>query len=221
MADIIIKHGEVKLLDKIIQKNANYFSTEERFKILKNVYSILSQEKADFFWIRKKEQIINTLIDFMDTSNTINLDGFIKFRLKSYVKDLNDVVNKAIDDYMVEKEYDDFIKLLKYFVDMQDSKFSVIHVLIDEHMNYTMLDENKNIIKDDLVEVSGNLDEDFKNEDLLISSLISLSPQKIYFHCPETIINSNLLNTLKNVFGSKLIVCNDFDSMQTSFFYKK
>ncbi len=37
---------------------------------------------------------------------------------------------------MVEKEYNEFIKLLKYFVDVQENKIDEVNIIIDKLGNY-------------------------------------------------------------------------------------
>ena len=43
----------------------------------------------------------------------------------------------------MEREYREFIRLLKYFVDIQDPKFEIIHVVLKPDNKYILLDENK------------------------------------------------------------------------------
>lgn len=45
-------------------------------------------------------------------------------------EDLEAVIDKVVERYMVEKEYDEFINLLKYFVDIQENKIDEVNVII-------------------------------------------------------------------------------------------
>ncbi|WP_051585817.1 putative sporulation protein YtxC [Caldanaerobius polysaccharolyticus] len=211
LADIIIKHWEIKFIDKIIHKNYNYFSSEERFKILKNVYNILSEDNADFYWINKKAEIVNAMLEYFNTSDVLNLKGFVNFRLKEYISGLYDVVDRAVDDYLVEREYNEFIKLLKYFVELQESQYNIVHVLVSDDMRYVLIDENYKEIDNHLVESQGYLNRELSNEDVLISSLITIAPNRIYFHCSEAFDNDNFIGTLKSVFGEKVVICTGCD----------
>ena len=42
-------------------------------------------------------------MEYFESSNTIILDGFINFRLKDYLKDLEEIVEKAVDNFLMEK----------------------------------------------------------------------------------------------------------------------
>lgn len=207
LADIIMKHWEVKFIDRIIHKNYNYFSSEERFNILKNVYNVLNEDDADFYWISKKAQIVNILLDYFKNNDVLNLEGFINFRLKDYINGLYDVVDRAVDDYLIEKEYDEFIKLLKYFAELQEPQYDIVHVLVGDDMSYTLLDGDYKEIQDKLIESHGYFDRELNNEDVLISSLITIAPRKIYFHCSETFKDRNFINTVKSIFDDKVFIC--------------
>ena len=42
--------------------------------------------------------------------------------MKELREDIEEIIDKVVEEYMVEKEYREFVKLLKYFVDIQESK---------------------------------------------------------------------------------------------------
>ena len=72
-----------------------------------------------------------------------------------------------------------------------------------------MLDNDENEITNECIQ-------DFTNEvnvgeinydDLLVSSLITLAPKKIMIHNINRIENKELLETIKNVFPGKLVIC--------------
>ena len=213
LADYIIRRYEQKLIERIINSNYCYFSPMERKEILKYALNILmNEEKAflnSFFQIRRRNMIIHRLLDYFESSNNIILDGFVNFRLKDYVRDLEDIVDKAVDDFLMEREYREFIRLLKYFVDIQDQGFSAIHVVAGFVGRYVLLDETKREITNECIkefssEISGD---DINYDDLLVSSLITLAPKKITIHGVGQFKNKELLETIKNVFCGKVLLC--------------
>lgn len=58
----------------------------------------------------------------LEENEEINIQGFITFRMKELREDIEEIIDKVVEEYMVEKEYREFVKLLKYFVDIQESK---------------------------------------------------------------------------------------------------
>ncbi len=163
----------------------------------------------NLFMLRRKNIITKKIIEYLETSNEILLDGFVTFRLKDYMKELEDVVDKAVDDYLMEKEYKEFIRLLKYFVEIQEPKLDVVHVVGGYNNKYALLDEygkeiTNECIKDFVNEVSEG---EINYDDLLVSSLITLAPNKIYIHKAKHIQNKELIETIGNVFIGKVVFC--------------
>ena len=137
------------------------------------------------------------------------MDGFINFRLKDYIKELEDIIDNAVDDFLIEREYKEFIRLLKYFVEIQESKFNVVHVVMQSDEQYMLLDEKKHLItnecmQDFLYELP---ETEINHDDLLVSSLITLAPKNIVIHNWEKFKNQKLLDTIKNIFSGKVVLC--------------
>ena len=57
-----------------------------------------------------------------------------------------------MDDLLIEKEYGEFIRLLRYFVEIQEPKVDEIHVVVGEDNRYVLLDSSLRIINNDLLE---------------------------------------------------------------------
>ena len=215
LADYIIEQYEQRLLVRLINSNYGYFSISERKEILGLSLKIIRNEDKVFlntlFQIRRRNLIVKKLLEYFESSSSIILDGFVNFRLKDYIKDLEDIIDKAVDDFLMEREYKEFIRLLRYFVEIQDPKINVVHVIIEFDNRYILMDEKKQIITNECIQefVTDLNDTDINRDDLLVSSLITLSPKKIVIHNAEKFRNRELLDTIKNVFLGKVVLCND------------
>jgi putative sporulation protein YtxC len=213
LADCIIRQYEEKLIGRIINSNYGYFNSAERKEILNLSLRIIRNEDKNFvnslFQMRRKNVIIRKLLDYFEGSNSLILDGFVNFRLKDYMKDLEEIVDKAVDDFLMEREYREFIRLLRYFVDIQEPKFDVVHIIVGYDGKYILLDETRREITNECVqefvnEISGG---EINYDDLLVSSLITLAPRKLIIHCTNQFKNKELLETIKNVFSGKISIC--------------
>lgn len=213
LADYIIKKYEEKLIARTISSNYCYFNSIEKKEILNLALRIIRNEDKNFlssiFLIRRRNIIVKRLTDYLQGSNSLILDGFVNFRLKEYIKDLEDIVDKAVDDFLMEREYKEFIRLLRYFVDIQEPKFNVIHVLVSFDNKYILLDEAKKEITNECIQefINEISQGEINYDDLLVSSLITLAPRKIVMHCTAQFRNKELLETIKNVFAGKVIFC--------------
>jgi putative sporulation protein YtxC len=213
LADYIVRKYERRLINRIINTNYCYFNVVEKRKIVQSVQGILNSEDQNFisslFKIRRRNIIIKKLIEYFRTSNKIILEGFVNFRLKEYIRDLEEVVDKAVDDFLMEREYKEFIHLLRYFVEIQEPRFELIHVKPANDGKYMLLDEKKREIsgkylKELLDEVSEG---EISYDDLLVSSLITLAPKRIIVHGADNFKNKELLETIKNVFEGRMKTC--------------
>lgn len=213
LADYIIRQYEEKLITRIINTNYCYFNSKEKKDILSLALNIVNNEDKDFFntlfKIRRRNVIVRKLFEYFERSNSLILDGFVNFRLKDYIKDLEEIVEKAVDDFLMEREYKEFIRLLRYFVDIQEPKFDIIHIMADYDNKYILLNESLEEITNECIQefVNEISEGEVNNDDLLVSSLITMAPKKIIIHNLDKFRNKELLETVKNVFSGKVITC--------------
>ncbi len=198
--------GEISnnLLQKIIRIDHPYLSKQEAEALCQQVLSALSEAEKT----KRLDQIQQKVRSFLEESNAIFLEGFFRFRLKDYFCELKEDLEEAIDEFLADKEYQEFIKLLQYFVEIQEPKIVEVHVLFYSKEKFRLLDEEEKPLEQDyLLKVLGDLkDEGLKYEDLLLSVLITLSPQRIILHHSD---KTNIVKTIVNVFKERVTFCRD------------
>ena len=180
---------------------------ELSLKALKSDKALSADELV--YCINKKNTIIDKIIECIEENKEINIKGFITFRMKELREDLENIIDKVVETYMVEKEYNEFIKLLKYFVDIQESKIEEINILIKQDGSYLVQDSNG---EDILSKITSELSEarftsTVSIEDMLISGLITNAPQRIIVHCSDNCLNKELIDTVQNVFTDRVSFC--------------
>jgi putative sporulation protein YtxC len=157
--------------------------------------------------LKRKEKIARHLERFLHTSPMISIDGFITFRLKSYLRALRKLVNHAIDDYILDQEYKEFIQLLRYFVSMQKPKVPLVHVIHegDRHFRLLQSDGNPLTIQETDETIGDLLEQAFSHEDLIVSTLLTVAPEQVILHTRHE--EANIVRTLKQVFDDRIRVC--------------
>ena len=209
-------------IDIFINKEIDYFFDNSYFfikydeisDVKEKIISILGDDsfskENDPFCFEKKQDIMNKIIECISENNEININGFIRFRLRELLNDFEMIVDRVVERYMVEKEYNEFIKLLKYFVDVQETKIEEVNIIIDKLGNYTILDGEHN----DIYELFLDDINDFSvssmmvnKDDLLISGLITNSPNRIVIHGAKNSVNVEIIETIKQVFEDKVKFC--------------
>lgn len=215
LADYLMNAYEGMLLNRVAKRNYGYLRPDERREIIILAQKKLKENDQNFFdtviRIRRRNLVTRKLADFLNQSNHIILEGFVTFRMQEYVKELEEIVDWAVRQYLVEKEYQEFIRLLSCFVQMQKPKFQCVHVIAEKDSSFSIYDENMERISDqwfhDLAE--DQTDGVIKEEDLLISFLISAAPKQVIVHNASEITNKELLETVQQVFAGRVTVFQD------------
>ncbi len=217
---LIIDEFEDILMKRMIDKHYFYFDALERNKILKNCYNILSDEY--YAWFDKKfDALYNALYSFISDNKTLVLDGFINFRLQNYQSILDDIVAESVNNYIIEKEYLEFISLLKLYINSQKNNSNIIH-LIYKDSESILLDENKNLIlnSEEIFNAKYLSDISFSSNDYTLNSLLNLLPKKIYIHLIDS-QTDEFINTLQLIFENRVSICLNCELCNLYRYHKK
>ena len=120
------------------------------------------------------------------------------------------IIDKVVEKFIVEKEYEEFIRLLKYFVDIQDSKIDEINIYIKPLGVYNITDSKGKDIYNTMLKELSDSDLNIVNaniEDVLISGLITNAPRRIIIHGEEYCKSKEFIGTIINVFGDRVSFC--------------
>lgn len=214
---LVIDELEEDLLKRLIIQNFFYFDSNEISKILAICFDIIADDFSNFF-DKKFKVLYDIFYDFLSSHKSIVLNGFVNFRLKRYFTILDDIVNEAVNQFVIEKEYLEFISLLKLYINSQDCDCNLVHIVFSSSQSL-LLDENKNLIvvNDDIFKARYLSDITFSSNDYILNSLLTLLPKKIYIHLVDDYIDE-FINTLQLVFENRVHLCTDCNICQL---YKK
>ncbi|HBC94274.1 MAG TPA: putative sporulation protein YtxC [Pelotomaculum sp.] len=213
ISDVILNHWEDALLKDIIRENYYYFGDEEKKLIfdysLRHINREGRESRNTLYWLSRKNRINQKIIDFLNYNNRIIVDGFIRFRLKEYLAELRDATEKAVDEFLMEREYREFIQLLQYFVEVQEPRMEMVHLCISESGSFKLFDDKMQPVRSDYMDgfFLDMLENELNYEDLLISALITLAPRKINIHRADRENHNATLETIKSVFTDRVSEC--------------
>lgn len=212
--DVIVDSFEIDAVNKIIKENYYYFKPEEVEEVKEKCRKMLSGTEINsndsyVLYLNRKSRIMDKILDYINENVDIVLEGFLRFRLRDINSELEEIVDRVVEEYLIEKEYNEFIKLLKYFVDIQESAIDTVNIVIEESGVYSIYDSSNNEItrelqKDMLGEMIGG---EVNNDDLLVSCLITVAPKEIIIHNLSNIKNKEIIETIKNVFCERVRIC--------------
>lgn len=155
----------------------------------------------------RKSRIYEELIQYFDQEHLLNIDGMVRFRLQRYTDELRDIIEYAIDEYTADKQYEEFISLLKYFVYIQEAKIPAAHLIHRGGHEFILLNEQMEPIETKQLDqfVVEMIDKEINYEDMIVSTLITVSPQKVYIHTrnPEM----QVIKTIQQIFEERASVC--------------
>ena len=207
---LVIDELEENFINKIILEYYFYFDCNERKDILNLCFDIMSNDFSDIF-DKKFKLLYNVFYNFLLDNKSLYLQGFTNFRLKSYFKVLDDIVAEAVNCFVVEKEYLEFVSLLKLYINSQDSSCNLVHLIYTSNEEESiLLDENKEIINisHDNLNAKYLSDISFSANDYTLNTLLTILPKEIYIHLIDDYID-DFINTLITIFENRVHLCTD------------
>ena len=151
------------------------------------------------------------LLHMLEEEERINIDGWIYFRTQRYRVILRDLLEEAVYQYRVQKEYLECIHLL---VESREElcceeRLEVIHIIFNKDGQLKLCDgEMRDQTEEYKVAYCSELKGvDSSLEDLLLNLLIHASPKVICIHKREYMPNAYFLDTLERVFEREIHYC--------------
>ena len=189
-----------------LKENYFYFDEDEFGSIIEDIEDEIDND------IKIKLVIKSKFKEVLDRSNTINLNGFINFRLKFIKLYAAQIVERCIDSYLMKKEYLDFISIIKLISEKDDKENEIVNVMYTNN-KLNVYDRNmKKMTYISNVEFASELGEKaIAYDESIINILLSVSPRKIIIHDAKLDKkNKEAVNTveiIKKVFENKVEIC--------------
>ena len=212
LTEVILEFYEEKLIYQILNYNYFYFDEYERLQICDNCKDTVENEEIT---AKSRKVIIqNALLAYVQEQKSMILEGFVNFRLQEYMSYLDNMIDTAVNQFIIEKEYNEFISLLKIYIDSKPAECEILH-LIYINGESILLDKDKNIVS-----VSENIlnskylsDISFSSNDFALNTLLSLLPAKIEMHVIG--LEDEFIDTIKQIFEGRVSVCKDCNICRT------
>ena len=124
----IINYYEDELIYNNINLNYFYFNLYEKKKILENTVNLLLDEKNSAL---RYDSINNSVFELINSNHSFYLQGVINFKLDNYITFLNNQIDIAVNKFLIDKEYLEFVSILKLYIKSESknsstSSYSVI-----------------------------------------------------------------------------------------------
>lgn len=214
LAEFLVERAEEAVLTAMIRRGRE-FKQEDTADVLGYCKQIMAEEDSipepaaeQQGKLRRRKLLAQDLVQCFRSEQVLNLDGFFRFRVFKYGAELRDIIEYAKDEYLMDQQYKEFISLLKYFVYIQDAKIPEAHLLHKGGHEFILLNEQLKPIETEKLDTTFKvefLDKDYSFEDLIVSTLITIAPERIYIHTREPGVA--VIKTISQIFEGRSEIC--------------
>ncbi len=208
--EFIVENLEAKEIERLIEKDYEYFTRDEKLSFKKDIQTAIKAE-ADIYgklFVLRRNRIIEAETSKYFTENSsLNLGGFVPFRLREYLTEIENLISYLADDFLMKREYNDFLNLLATYVNTQENKIKLLNIVVTENREYLYFDGQKRLLNAEYeAEAAIEFGEDFSSEDLLINVLINKNPETVVLHNRQ-FIKKEIASTIECIFGDRVKLC--------------
>lgn len=206
----IINYYENNLIYDNINLNYFYFNSYEKKQILENTISLLTDARTSNI---RYDYINNMVFKQISSSHSLFLQAFINFGLADYIDFLNNQIDIAVNKFLIDKEYLEFVNILRLYIKSESNNSNIEHLhLIYKSKTSIIIDDNKNIIScnDNMKKAKYVSDISFSSNDFALNTLLNLVPKSITLHLVDGYADE-FINTIKLIFQERVKVCEDCD----------
>ena len=147
-------------------------------------------------------------MSYIKQNKALVLEGFVNFRLQNYLKNLDYVIDIAVNKYITDKEYNEFVNMLKLYISITPPSSPLVHLIYTKKKSI-LLDKEKNVIpvdeEDSIFNAKYLSDITFSLNDYTLNKLLTLMPKRLIIHLDNK--SDEFINTLKLVFGKHCEIC--------------
>ncbi|WP_051318028.1 putative sporulation protein YtxC [Cohnella thermotolerans] len=150
---------------------------------------------------------------YLKDKAVLHLEGFIRFRLKDYEAEVREAAETAVEERLMERQYQEFVTLLQAMVEWQEVRVPAVHLLHSGGHAFRLLDDKMRPLDREAETFAvlpatpgGSVDEQ-EEESLLVSKLLAASPRHLYIHTREP--EAQVIRTLLGIFGDRAALCPD------------
>ena len=209
LARCIIFFYEKKIIQNSINYNYFYFTDIEKKKISNLCIDSLNTELS--VYKEKYNLLFNLIKQYITEHHSILLTGFVNFRIKPYKELIEENVDTCVSNFLIEREYYEFINILRLYVSSKESEIEHVHLIYINNESI-LIDNEKNIIsvEDNIFNAKYLSDISFSSNDYCLNTLLNILPKKLTIHLISN-YEDEFINTLRLIFENRVSICSDCD----------
>lgn len=208
LAEYTLSEHEPALLRGIFQARCGLKENVEIDALIAEAVSMLDGEPdLEGSWIgRGRDRRIGKLAArfaaYLSSHQSLNLQGFLRFRLAEYRAEVLEAAETAIEERLMERQYQEFMSLLRSMAEWQEIRTSAVHLLHSGGNAFRLLDEQMRPLES---QSDAEPKEELEEESRVVSRLLAASPRQLFIHTPEP--ESQVIRTIVGIFGNRAAIC--------------
>lgn len=214
LAEHIMQYCEEQVLKKEITRSIKKYLNLEKDAVYVKARDILNNCRSSeslnlLLRFGRKNRISQRVLEHLKQNRRILVEGFVTFCLQDYLTEIKYAAELALEELKNEKEYSEFVSLLRYFVDSQNPKINEVNLMVTGDGRFYLWDDSGTKIDEQYIDYY--LDEMLSNEvsldDVLVSILITMSPRHLVLHNTGEQGISEPVVMIRNVFKERISEC--------------
>lgn len=224
LAEHIMAYCEERVLTREINRSIKKHIHLEKDAVYVKARDILNNCRSSetlnvLLRFGRKNRISQRVLEHLKQNRRLLIDGFVTFCLQDYLTEIKYATELALEELKNEREYSEFVSLLRYFVDSQNPKMNEVNLMVMGNGRFCLWDDSGSNIDEQYINYY--LDEMLSNEvsldDVLVSILITISPRHIILHNPGDQGVSEPVLMIRNVFKERISECKGCSKCRPSF----
>ena len=207
LAKTIVKLYEKEMLLKAVNKKCLSLSKSDKIEIWKMAMSHLHNDfnDANNEYFSRINLVKKSLYDCFCESDWLSLQGFINFRMREYIEEIETLTEFSAKEYEIDCEYREFVMMLKCYISLQSPKYFDVHIFYGKDV--LIFGDGINITNEYLKEYRAEIGTVAENkDDFVLNSLILIAPKKIKITVIDVFPEKEFVDTLKSVFENKISI---------------
>ncbi len=214
IAEHIVNGWESRLLWREIQRVCRSMSPQDKQRLLAKAEEFIkcchSSESLNMLMnFGRKSRIASRVLGYIEEARQLVVEGFITFWMQDYMTEIKFAVEVAIEELRNEKEYNDFVNLLRYFVETQPAKVQEVNLLMSSNGVFYLWDSAGTKIDESYMDyyLDDMLMEEIDLDDVLVSILVTIAPRRIIIHESDGLVLKESVTMIRNVFQERIVTC--------------
>lgn len=201
IAGFLVGPHEMAWLQQLVRRHFRFSADEQEAVIAKARGYLHGDREHD----RDREELaVEVLHGFLMESDIVVLDGVKDFLVPEIRQEFEDALDRAADEFALDREYREFIGVLRQYVAGAKVRLNTVHVL-GAGNRFRLEDERGRRIGDDILAGYANAKDDGYPDDALVHALVTLAPRQVV--CHQGLVDRETIETLGAVFDGRVVRC--------------